>query len=256
MATQLRPLLVANAKMFYRSLDNVLFAAFSPLVMLAVLALVQHLHFAFAHRAGSVSFFSFIAIGFAAFMAAHFNQDGTVGAASGYRAQGVLKRIAVTPISARTFIAAQVLVRLLVGFVETIVFLALAVAFGLHLHYSADLAWTLPLITIALLTGTSFGFAIAGIAKNPEAANQLNIALFGPVILLAGIQYPLQGLPGDLPQIAKYLIPFAAPVQGFREAVAGRMAPDFAYLALTSLAWLAVALTLAIRSYRLVERNA
>ena len=83
MSAQLRPLFVASAKMFYRSLDNVLFAAFSPLVMLAVLALVQHLHFAFTHPSGSVDFFSFIAIGYAAFMAAHFNQDGTVGSAAG-----------------------------------------------------------------------------------------------------------------------------------------------------------------------------
>ena len=254
MSAQLRPLFVASAKMFYRSLDNVLFAAFSPLVMLAVLALVQHLHFAFTHRSGSVDFFSFIAIGFAAFMAAHFNQDGTVGAASGYRAQGVLKRIAVTPVSTRTFIAAQVLVRLLAGFAETIVFLALAVAFGLHIHYTADLAWILPLVTVALLTGTSFGFAIDGVAKTPEAAHQLNIALFTPVFLLAGIQYPLQGLPGDLPHLAKYLIPFAAPIQGFREAVAAHIAGDFAYLLLTSLAWLVLALALAIRSYRLDER--
>jgi hypothetical protein len=42
-----------------------------------------------------------------AFIGAHFAQDGSVGAASGYRAQGVLKRIAVTPISPAVFIAAR-----------------------------------------------------------------------------------------------------------------------------------------------------
>ena len=97
MGTQLRPPLIASTKMFYRSLDTVLGAAIVPLLMLVILALARHLDFAFAHRAGSVGFFSFIAIGFAAFMAAHFNQDGIVGAASGYRAQGLLRRIAVTP---------------------------------------------------------------------------------------------------------------------------------------------------------------
>ena len=256
MSGQLRPLFVASAKIFYRSLDNLLFAAFTPLVMLAVLALVNHLHFAFAHKSGSVGFFSFIAIGFAAFLAAHFNQDGIVGAASGYRAQGVLKRIAVTPIPARTFIAAQVLVRLLVGFLETIVFLAIAITLGLHLHYGPGLAWIVPLVAVALLTGTGFGFAIAGVAKNPDAANQLNITLFTPVFLLAGIQYPLQGLPGPLPHIAKYLVPFASPIQGFREAAAGRLDPDFPFLALAALAWLALAATLAVRSYRFDERAA
>jgi ABC-type polysaccharide/polyol phosphate export permease len=149
-----------------------------------------------------------------------------------------------------------VLVRLLAGFAETTVFLALAIAFGLQIHYTPDLAWILPLVTIALLTGTSFGFVIAGLATNPEAANQLNIALFTPVFLLAGVQYPLQGLPGALPTLAKYLIPFAAPIQGFREAVAGSIGSDFTYLKLASLAWLAAALALAVRSYRYDERAA
>jgi ABC-2 type transport system permease protein len=243
---QLRPLLIASLKMFYRSLDTVWFAAVSPFLILGVFAFVRHLHYGFAHGAGSVSFFTFTAIGWAAFMAAHVNQDGIVGTASGYRAQGVLKRIAATPMSARAFIAAQVLTRLLVALLQTIVLLAFAVALGVSIRYTPDLAWVLPLAAVALLTGTGFGFAIAGAAKNPEAANQLNIALFGPVILLAGV----------LPHLAEYLIPFAAPVQAFREAVAGHLAGDFPRLLALSVAWLAIAIALAVRSYRLVERDA
>lgn len=254
--TQLRPLFVASLKMFYRSLDNVLGAAIVPLVFMAVLALVSNLDFGFAHRSGNIGFLTFTVIGFAAFLAAHFNQDGTVGAASGYRAQGVLKRIAVTPVPARTFIAAQVLVRLAAGFAETMLFLVIGIAIGASIRYSADLVWIVPLVTIAVLTGASFGFAIAGVAKNPEAANQLNLTLFAPVILLAGVQYPLQGLPGSLPHIAEYVIPFAAPVQAFREAVAGHLAGDFPRLLAISLGWLVLAALLAVRSYRLVDRDA
>jgi ABC-type polysaccharide/polyol phosphate export permease len=254
-SSQLRPLLAASVKMFYRSLDNVWFAAVSPFVLLAVMVLAKRLHFAFVHGSGTVSFFTFTAIGWAAFFAAHINQDGTVGAASGYRAQGVLKRIAATPISAAVFILAQVLTRLAFALIETLVFLAAAVALGAHIHYTADLVWIVPVATIALLTGTGFGFAIAGFANNPEAANQLNIGLFTPVLLLAGVQYPLQGLPGVLPHLAEYVVPFAAPVQAFREAVAGHLAGDFPRLLAISIAWLAVAAVLAVRSYRLVERD-
>jgi ABC-2 type transport system permease protein len=254
--TQLRPMLIASAKMFYRSMDTIWFAAVSPFLLLAILALVKRLHFAFAHHSGSVSFFTFTAVGFAAFIAAHFNQDGIVGTASGYRAQGVLKRIAATPISPLVFIAAQVLTRLAVALIQTVAFLAAAIALGASIHYTPDLAWVLPLAAIALLTGTGFGFAIAGIATNPEVANQLNITLFTPVFLLAGVQYPLQGLPGVLPRLAEYLVPFAAPVQAFREAVAGHLAGDFPRLVLISLGWLAVAFVLAVRGYRLSERSA
>ncbi len=255
-AAQLRPLFIASSKMFYRSLDTVLFALLAPFLIIAITALAQHLHFVFANKPGSISFFSFTAIGWAAFLAAHVNQDGTVGTASGYRAQGVLKRIAVTPVSPRVFIAAQVLTRLVVALVQTILVLAIAVALGADVNYTAELAWLLPIAAIALLTGTAFGFAIAGLAKSPEAANQINITATTPVILLGGVTYPLHGLPGVLPHIAEYAVPFAAPIQAFREAVAGHLGGDFPRLTLISLAWLALTMALAIRSYRLVERDA
>jgi ABC-2 type transport system permease protein len=255
MRTQLRLMLIVSFKMFYRSLDTIWFAAVAPFMLLPILVLVKRLDFGLPHGAGSISFFSFTAIGFAAFIAAHFNQDGIVGSASGYRAQGVLKRIAATPISGATFILAQVLVRLAVALVQTLALLAASVAIGAHIHYTPDLVWILPLATIALLTGAGFGFAIAGIARNPEAANQINIALFAPVILLAGVQYPLQGLPGALAHVAEYAVPFAAPVQAFRDAVAGHLAGDFPRLILISLGWLAIAAALAVRNYRLVERD-
>ena len=256
MTTQIRPLLVASAKMFFRSLDTVWFAAASPFILLAVIALAKRLDFGFAHDAGVIDFFTFTALGYAAFLAAHFNQDGIVGSASGYRSQGVLKRIAATPISLIAFITAQVLTRLAVAIVQTLAFLAAAVALGATIVYTFDLAWIIPVTAAAVLTGTAFGFAIAGVAKNPEAANQLNIAVFTPVFLVAGIQYPLQALPGDLPQIAPYAIPFAAPVEAFRQAVAGDLAGDFPRLLAISLGWLAIALALAVRSYRLVDADA
>ena len=253
---QLRPLLLASAKMFYRSLDSVVLAMVSPFLLLAVVALVKHLDFGFAHSTGVIGFLTFTAIGYATFMGAHLNQDGVVGTASGYRAEGVLKRIAATPISPTAFIAAQVLTRLAVALIETLTFLVVAIAVGADIAYTADLIWILPITAVAALTGTGFGFAIAGVAGNPEAANQINITLFTPVFLLAGIQYPLRGLPGALPDIAPYAVPFAAPVEAFRQAVAGDLASDFPRLILISLVWLVMALVLAVRSYRLVERDA
>lgn len=120
-----------------------------------------------------------MAVGNAAFIGAHFAQDGSVGAASGYRAAGVLKRIAVTPLSP-VFIAAQTLARLVAALVATVVMLGLAQAFGADITYTANLVWIAPLVAIAVLTGVSFGFAIAGATGSPEAANQLSIGLFRP----------------------------------------------------------------------------
>ena len=252
----LRPLFVANLKMFYRSADTILFWIVSPLLLFGIYALVRDLDFGVGNAASDIDFFSFVAIGNAAFIGAHFAQDGSVGAASGYRAAGVLKRIAVTPVSAAVFIAANTLARLVAALVATAAMLGLAEAFGADIAYTANLAWAGPLVAIAVLTGVSFGFAIAGAMSTPEAANQLNIGLFSPVFMLAGILYPLAGLPEAARDAVVYVIPFAAPVQAVRGVVAGAPITDFGKDVLISLAWLGIAFLLAVRNYRLVERDA
>jgi ABC-2 type transport system permease protein len=253
---ELRPLFVASAKMFYRSADTILFWIISPLLLFVIYALVQELNFGVNGEASSIDFFSFVAIGNAAFIGAHFAQDGTVGAASGYRAAGVLKRIAVTPISPGVFIAAQILARLAAALVATAVMLGLAEAFGADIEYTANLGWVAPLVAIATLTGVSFGFAIAGAMGTPEAANQLNIGLFTPVFMLAGIMYPLDGLPEAARDAAVYLIPFAAIVEAIRGVVDGLPITDFLRQSAIALVWLGVAFRLASRKYRFVERVA
>ena len=254
MTHDLRPLFVVSLKMFYRSLDTILFWVVSPLLLFGIYALVQDLSFGFEGGASSVGFFSFVAIGNAAFIGAHFAQDGIVGAASGYRASGVLKRIGVTPISPSVFIAAQILARLVVALAATAVMLALAEAFGADVQYSANLVWIVPLVAIAVLTGVSFGFALAGAMPTPEAANQLNIGLFTPVFMLAGIMYPLDGLPEAVRDVVVYVIPFAAPVEAIRGVVDGLPITEFVRQSAIALVWLGVAFGLASRTYRFVER--
>lgn len=252
---ELRPLFVASVKMFYRSRDTVLFWIVSPLLLFVIYALVQDLNFGIGDRTSSIDFFSFVAIGNAAFIGAHFAQDGTVGAASGYRAAGVLKRIAVTPISPRTFIAAQILARLAASLTATAVMLGLAEAFGAHIQYTANLAWIAPLAAIATLTGVSFGFAIGGAMGTPEAANQLNIGLFTPVFMLAGIMYPLDGLSEAVRDAVIYVIPFAAPVEAVRGVIDGLPITDFLRQSAIALAWLGIAFGLAGHHYRFTEKT-
>lgn len=252
--TALRPLFVASLKMFYRSRDTVLFWIVSPLLLLGIYALVQQLDFGLP-GGQTIDFFSFVAIGNAAFIGAHFAQDGIVGAASGYRASGVLKRIAATPIRPRTFIAAQILARLVAALLATLVMLGLAIALGAEVTYTANLAWTLPLAAIAVLTGVSLGFAIAGWAATPEAANQLNIALFSPVFLLAGIMYPLAGLPDLVRDAVVYLIPFTAVIEAFRGAVEGNPITDYSRQLIIALGWLALAFALAARAYHFTDER-
>jgi hypothetical protein len=107
----------------------------SPLLLLGIYALVRQLDFGLP-GGQTIDFFSFVAIGNAAFIGAHFAQDGIVGAASGYRASGRAAADRRQPIAPCTFIAAQILARL----VATLAMLGLAIALGAELSYTASLA--------------------------------------------------------------------------------------------------------------------
>jgi ABC-type polysaccharide/polyol phosphate export permease len=134
--------------------------------------------------------------------------------------------------------------------------LGLAEALCADVTYIANLVWIAPLVAIAVLTGVSFGFAIAGAMGTPESANQLNIALFTPVFMLAGIMYPLEGLPEAVRDAAVYLIPFAAIVEAIRGVVEGLPITDFLRQSAIAVVWLGVAFGLASRLYRFVDRAA
>ena len=102
---------------------------------------------------------------------------------------------------------------------------------------------------------------IAGTSPRPSTGRRSRCAIWSRptharIPARRSVQYPLQGLPGVLPHIAEYLVPFAAPVQAFREAVAGHLAGDFPRLLAIALGWLALALMLAVRNYRLAEKSA
>jgi ABC-type polysaccharide/polyol phosphate export permease len=144
--------------------------------------------------------------------------------------------------------------RLLAALSATALMLALAEAFGAHIAYTANLVWMVPLVAIAVLTGVSFGFAIAGATGSPEAANQLNIGLFTPVFMLAGIMYPLAGLPDAVRDAVIYAIPFAAPIEAIRGVVDGLPITEFLRQSAIAVAWLAGAFSLAASRYRFVER--
>jgi hypothetical protein len=159
------PLFGASLKMFYRSVDTVLFSVVSPLLLLAGFGSRTGLRL--RGRLGQDRLLQLLGDRLCRIHRRPLRPGRVVGAAAGYRASGVLKRIAVTPIPPSTFIAAQVLARVLAGVLATLGILAL----GARIEYTANLIWVVPLAAIAVLTGVGFAFAIAGAMRTPAGAN-------------------------------------------------------------------------------------
>jgi ABC-2 type transport system permease protein len=181
-------------------------------------------------------------------------QHGMTGAAAGYRAQGVLKRLAVTPISSLAFIAAQIVARVGLAVAQAIAVLGAAKLLGASIDLGANLAWALVPLTIIVLIGLSIGFIWAGITRTPEGANVLDVMMAIPILFLAGAMWPRDGYPHIVERITDYADPFVGPFDTLSGiALDGSSITAYGPQMLTAAIWVVVLVALAAHAYRLKE---
>jgi ABC-2 type transport system permease protein len=238
--------------MIHRSPASLRVAFVTPLMMAAMIALYRHLRFQTGAR--SIDFFSYLAVGVAFWYVAYAAAHGTTGAAAGYRAQGVLKRLAVTPISSRTFIAAQLLARVGLGVTQIIVVLGIAKVLGAHVKLDANFAWELVPVTMIVLAALSVGFVWAGITSTPGAANTLDVMTAVPLLFFAGGMWPRTGYPLAVQHITDYAIPYVPMFDMLRGvALRGASLTHYGHELLVASSWVVALFLIAASAYRLRE---
>lgn len=179
---------------------------------------------------------------------------GLTRPAAGYRAQGVLKRIAVTPISSFAFISSQVLARVGLAVAQVVAVLGAGKLLGAHIELGVNLAWALLPVTMVVLMGLSIGFVWAGITRTPEGANTLDVMAAIPILFLAGAMWPREAYPDALERAVEYAIPFVGPFDTLRGiALDGAGITSYGPELLLGAAWLVALSALATRVYRLEE---
>ena len=245
-------LTLASARMIYRSPASLRVAFLTPLMFAAVVALFHELRFETGSR--SIDLFDYLATGVAFWYVTYAAEHGMTGAAAGYRAQGVLKRIAATPISVGAFIAAQVLARVGVAVVQIIAVLGAARLLGAHIRLDANFAWELVPVTMIVLAALSLGFIWAGITRTPGGANTLDIMALIPLLYLTGGLFPRGAYSHLVQQITDYAIPFAPMFDALRGiALHGTSIAHYGHDLLVGGAWVVGLFLIASRVYRLGE---
>lgn len=245
-------LTLASARMIYRSPASLRVAFLTPLMFAALVALYHDLRF----QTGSqqIDFFSYVAVGAALWYITYAAQHGMTGAAAAYRAQGVLKRVAATPISAGTFISAQVLARIGLSIVQSIVLLGAAKLLGAHIKLGENFTWELVPVTMIALAALSIGFIWAGITRTPSGANTLDVMAAIPLLFLAGGMWPRTAYPPLARHITDYAIPFTPMFDMLRGiALQGTAITHDGHDLLVAGAWVAALFFIAARVYRLTE---
>ncbi|SEF30212.1 ABC-2 type transport system permease protein [Amycolatopsis pretoriensis] len=134
------------------------------------------------------------------------------GAVATYREQGVLRRLATTPVHPVNLLGAQLLIHAVVALAG--IGLVLAVA---NAVYDVPLPKHPLLFLLTLLLGTvsmfSFGLLAAAVARTAKAAGGFALIAFVPTMFFGGVYLPRALLPVVLQRVGDYLPPGTQPLQ-------------------------------------------
>lgn len=166
-----------------------------------------------------------------------------------YRQQGILRRMRAAPIHPGHFLAGQVITRLIVSIVQTLILVGAGVLFlGVDLRGSVA-----TLLLLAVIGGglfISMGYAISGFTRSEETAAPITNLIALPLMFLSGVFFSRENLPGFLELVTDFS-PLTYLAEGMREVVAGgsgltQISGDIAGLVV----WLAISFLVATRLFR------
>jgi ABC-2 type transport system permease protein len=172
-----------------------------------------------------------------------------------YREQGILRRLRVTPMPTLLFLAARILVQLVVMVVQLALTLGVAVAlFGYRPAGGAGAAGVA--ILLGALAFIATGFFVAGVARTADAASAIANLINLPMMFLGGVFFPTSGFGGAFGFLVR-LVPLGYLASALRLTLSngegfGAVGDDLAVLALTLL----LATGLAARFFRWESRPA
>jgi ABC-2 type transport system permease protein len=120
------------------------------------------------------------------------------------RENGVLRRYRATPLRPATYLAASVIVYMLVALLGmSLLILIGKLVFGLR--FAGSWPSVLAAFVLCSLAFYSFGYLIASLAPTARIAQTVGMVIFFPMMFLSGAGMPLQLLPENLRQISNYL---------------------------------------------------
>lgn len=198
-----------------------------------------------------VTYYDFLLPGLVAMGLMNASIGGMAVSIARFREQRILRRILATPLDPNVFLAAQVGSRLVLAVVQAVLILGVGVfVFGATIH---NVPWVLVLAVFSNLIFLNIGFAIAGRAKNPDAADGMANTISLPMLFLSGTFFPTETLPEVLQTIVA-ILPLTPLLEAMRiVSVAGEPITAASGQILLLLAWLIVSFALAGRLFRFQE---
>jgi ABC-2 type transport system permease protein len=149
--------------------------------------------------------------------------SGTTGTVVRYRANGVFRKLATTPLTGFELNASRTCTGMLIVVLSAAIILAMTwLVFGVVPAINA-------VSVIVLITGSvtfvCLGMVIAYLLEDTESVNAITYAVVIPLVLLSGSLFPVERLPGPL-QFVSVFSPLTYLNDGLRNALFGGSARD------------------------------
>lgn len=168
---------------------------------------------------------------------------------TGWRDKGILKRLRATPLSPAALFGGLIANQVLIGILSVVLMLLLAIV-GFEARVQLRLGPLMALVLMGLVTFLALGFLLAGLVRRPESAPPLINLITLSMMVLSGVFFPAESLPGWL-QVAAGALPLTFLVDGLRHTMSAgagwsEVAGNLAGLAV----WAAAAVAVATRTFR------
>jgi ABC-2 type transport system permease protein len=152
----------------------------------------------------------------------------------------ILKRLGATPLRRWTLVASNIVVRLLIALVQTVLIVAIVGSMLLAFGF----------VVLGAVTFIAIGYLIASFARTEEAANGITSVVQFPMMFLSGIFFPIAFMPAFLQPIAA-LLPLTYLGDALRQVMVGGVPYAPLWLdALVLAGWLVVCFLISARWFR------
>jgi len=214
-----------EARLLTREPLMLFFSLAFPTILLTVLALVPALSEP-AEDMGGVRFIDHFAPSVVVLTLALVALQGVPNVLAGYREQGVLRRLSVTPASPALILFAQLGLNFAMATISTMLVMAVGrLAFDIPLpHHMAGFALAFVVGIIALF---GVGLIIAAVAPTTRAAGGMATVAYLLVIFFGGVMLPRFLLPDTITRLGAYAPPG---VQALADAWTGSAPPQASHL--------------------------
>lgn len=161
----------------------------------------------------------------------------------------ILKRLGATPLPRWTLVASNIVVRLLIALVQTVLIVAIGLAL-FDVSIIGSLLLMLGFVVLGAVTFIAIGYVIASFARTEEAANGITSVVQFPMMFLSGIFFPIAFMPAFLQPIAA-LMPLTYLGDALRQVMVGGVPYAPLWLdALVLTGWLVVCFLISARWFR------